>query len=530
MKALLVDCLATVDGKHRTTPDVIGTGPRYVASIVENLGWIVDLIEIEVILLNSGILKSEYDVLMISAMSSDLKAVKLLISMWRNEHGDKPVILGGPISFTDKVVLLDKIGADIVVVGEAEKTLQELFPLINDARDKLRHVKGIAFKHNGKRVFTGYRERLSKEEYNSYTPEAKYVQNYRFYKARRVYVEVVRGCSNFYRPMRTYGVEKKICINCGNCFSNDLKRRLTCPENIPPGCGYCSVPLIYGYPKSKNINIVFEEIRKLVEAGVKRITLSAPDFLDYQREELVDDGILTDPRNPPANTEAIEKLFEKIFTIPEIAEEKISVSIENVKACLVTEEVAKLLGKYLRGSTVNIGFETGSFRQSRFMGRPSTPHENLKAIKLLRKYGLRPYVYFMHGLPKQSRRAVDDTIKAMRKAVKFGAERIIMYKFVPLPETAFEGYRPSKYVLSLSRVLVKEARRLNRELKNVFLGKTVKAIVASKDPPIAYMLKHGPYILLKGAKLEPGTVIDVKIEEIKSSRLVSGRISKIYKC
>ncbi len=528
MKTLLVDCLATVDGMHRTTPDVIGAGPRYVASIVENLGWKVDLFEIETILLKSSILKHEYDALMISAMSSDVEAVKLLIRMWRNEHKDKPVILGGPISFTDKAILLDETGADIVVVGEAEKILRELIPLLNDVRDKLRYVKGIAFRYDGECIFTGYRKRLSKKEYNSYIPKAKYVQNYRFYKARRVYVEVVRGCSNFYRPMRTYGIEKRVCINCGNCFSNDLKRRLICPENIPPGCGYCSIPLTYGYPKSKNIDIVFEEIKRLVEAGVRRITLSAPDFLDYQREELVEDGVLTDPRNPPANTDAIEKLFEKIFTIPEIAEEKVSVSIENIKACLVTEEVAKLLGKYLKGSTVNIGFETGSFRQSRFMGRPSTPYENLKAIKLLKKHGLRPYVYFMHSLPRQTRKAVNDTIKAMRKAVKLGAERIIMYKFVPLPGTAFEGYHPSKYVLSLSRILVKEARRLNRELKNVFLGKTVKAIVASKNPPIAYMLKHGPYILLRNTKLEPGTVIDVKIDEVKSSRLVSGNVVKVY--
>ncbi len=121
---------------------------------------------------------------------------------------------------------------------------------------------------------------------------------------------------------------------------------------------------------------------------MSRVVLSAPCFLDYGRDLLVEPEPLTDPRNPEPNYDEIEKLLSSLTDIPRIKDETAAFMIENIKASLVKEKAAKLLGTYLTGTPVSIGFETGSETHSELMGRPSTPRETLTAIGRLKKSGL----------------------------------------------------------------------------------------------------------------------------------------------
>jgi radical SAM superfamily enzyme YgiQ (UPF0313 family) len=298
---------------------------------------------------------------------------------------------------------------------------------------------------------------------------------------------------------------------------------------VPPGCGYCSVPSLFGPPKSRSAEKIHEEVESLLREGVRRVVLSAPGFLDYGRDLLVEPEPLTNPRSPEPNYDALEKLFSGLSELSPMAEGKASLMIENLKGDLVTRRAAKILGQYLSGTPVNIGFETGSDIQSRQIGRSSTPKENLDAVRRLRKAGLKPYVYFVNGLPGQNEGTVKATVSAIDDSVAAGASRIILYRFQPLPMSAFQDLprAPPAARDPLSGLVHEAAVKANAKLKEKLVGSRIRVVVAeqySRDHRfhVAYPMLHGPVVLVERAQGLEGEVVDVTVSGVASDRIVKG--------
>ena len=413
MKALIVDALASGKGERKATRDAIGAGPRAVAGIFESRDIEASIIEAETIL--TGDFPSGFNLLLVSGMTGDIPSIRKVVSRWKGG----PALIGGPVT-SDPEQALRRTGCDLAVIGEGEETLSELLDaglasgeLPNE--DSLRKIRGLAFKTRSGVEMTQLRRVMPRQIFDRYKPSTSTIKGYTLYRSARVYVEVLRGCSNYHRSL--LGGD---CESCGVCRRGSLLERYDCPIGTPPGCGYCSVPSLYGPPKSRSAGGIKEEVVALLEEGVSRVVLSAPCFLDYGRDLLVEPEPLTDPRSPEPNYGEIEKLLSSLMDIPRMKEETAAIMIENIKASLVTEKAAKLLGKYLAGTPVSIGFETGSEAHSELMGRPSTPRETLTAIGRLRRAGMKPYVYFIHGLPGQTDETVDETVKAIENSMGRG--------------------------------------------------------------------------------------------------------------
>jgi len=527
-RVLLIDALARGRGGRYASLDVVGVGPRLVAGILEHHGVKVDVRVYDAVARDPRIL-GEYGVLMVSGMTVDKPGIRRIAEWWARYNGGLSLI-GGPVAIEYEEML--RYGYNIAVVGEAEIQLACLAPFITKGKmpewEYLNNICGLAFKQDSKSIYTGKCSPTPRSVLNKYKASARHAESYENYWALRFYVEVVRGCSNFYRTFMKLPDGRK-CILCDICRSGALKARITCPLHIPAGCGYCGVPELYGPPRSRDAGVVAEEIRELVNHGVSRIVLSAPDILDYGRDLLVEPEPLTDPREPPANLEALEKLFEEIYSrVHEALEGEVIISAENIKANLVTEDVAKLLGRYLAGTTIHIGVETGDEHHALMLGRPSTPSEALRAVSLLHKYGLRPYVYFIHGLPGQTMNTARKTVSLMRRMWREGVEKITVYRFTPLPGTAFQDMPPGKpaYMDKASLLIVREASRINRLAKRKMVGRKLLVIVAGKYKGrlLAYPFRHGPVVILENGRSKligrKAVVIITGIEE----RLVRGRV------
>lgn len=527
MRPLIVDALASGKGERIATRDVIGAGPRGIAGVLEGRGIRVRISLAEDLLNHEAQLK-EYDVLLISGMTPDLPAVRRIIKAWRRIIGG-PVILGGPIT-SDPWDALVRAGGDLAVIGEGEQTLQELLDLgliegMPIMIEGLRGVSGVAYMDGGSVRVNPLRPFMRRVIYDSYMPSTERIVDYPLYRAARVYVEVLRGCSNYRRAMMD-----ERCLGCGRCLEGPLTDRYECPAGIPPGCGYCSVPSLYGPPRSRSIQKIEDEVRRLISLGARRIVLSAPDFLDYGRDLLVEPEPLTDPRWPQPNYEEIEGLLSTLTSIDAFQDGEASLMVENVKGCLVTEEAADILGRYLGGTPINIGLETGSEEHSRMIGRPSTPKETLRAVERLRRAGLRPYVYLIHGLPGQSTETAKLTVEAVNNSVKMGAERIILYRFQPLPMSAFGGHpAPPPADKDRNSSMIKEAsEEANRRLKMDMVGKRLRVVLAEpykrdRRLRLAYPLNHGPVILLEADGGDIGDLIEIAVTRVVSDRMVEGR-------
>ncbi len=535
-RILVVDANARGRGKRFSTLDVIGVGPRLVVSLLKSYGHYVDLSPYEIFISNPSIAR-DFEVLAISYMVSDVGAVRRAIDIWRKINKDGIVMLGGPGTLDTN--LLMRLDFDIAFRGESEVTLSNILSRYKDLRNVLYSVKehgilpGLAVKmSSGKLADGGIGPWASREVVSKVIPDVDTVTRYPFYWASRVYVEVVRGCSNFYRPTLVAGTT---CLNCNMCRTSPLNLRIKCPNNIPPGCGYCSVPVIHGPARSRDMDSIVKEVKALIKIGVTRIVLSAPDFLDYGRDLLIE-GFLTDPCNPKPNIDIIDKLLGNLTSITEIADGDAVISIENVKPCLVTEEVAKILGNYLRGTVVYIGVESCSDKLLTHIGRPSTCSDALRAIELLSRYGLRPYAYLMHGLPFECEDDIKATLSCIDRFKSLGVEKVVLYRFTPLPYTAFSSYsRPEPAVLNpIKAELYRRVIEFNRGQKNNLLNKIIDVVVAcryNRDPHylISYPVKHGPVVLIRASPNFIGTIAVVRIVGVRSDRLVYGELIYVKK-
>ncbi|MCS7111012.1 MAG: B12-binding domain-containing radical SAM protein [Ignisphaera sp.] len=535
-RIVIVDANARGRGRRLSTLDVIGVGPRLVASLLKSYGYHVDLLPYELFISNPSAAR-DFDVLAVSYMVSDVGAVRRIIEIWRKVNRGGIVVLGGPGTLDANSLM--ELDFDIAFKGEVEVTFSNIFSRYGSLYDILYSVRevgalpGLVIKlPSGEIVDGGIGPWAPRDVVNRIVPDVDSVTKYPYYWASRVYVEVVRGCSNFYRPASVGG---DACLNCDVCRSGPLNLRIRCPINTPPGCGYCSVPVIHGPARSRDIDGVTREVKALAKIGVTRIVLSAPDFLDYGRDLLVKD-LLTDPCNPKPNVDAIDRLLASLSSITEVSEGITTISIENIKPCLINEEVAKILGNYLRGTVVYIGVESCSDRLLKYIGRPSTCSDSIRAVELLSRYGLRPYVYLMHGVPFECNEDIKITLGCIDKFKSLGVEKIVLYRFTPLPCTAFGNYpRPEPAVMNPAKAkLYRLVTEFNRAQKYRLVNRVVDVVIASRysrNPRylVSYPVRHGPVVLVRASTRFIGTIAAVRISEVGSDRLVYGELIHVKK-
>jgi len=532
---LVVDCLGvgrSKEGTRLATRDVIGAGPRAVAGVLERHGLQPTILECSSVFQRPRVL-AKFGVLLLAGMSVDLPAMVRVSRYWRRECGGKPLLVGGPVS-ADPVQAVARSGCDICIVGEAEETLEELLQSgLSEGElpqiDEMIRVEGIALLDDGTIVMTGLRRSMARKRFSEFRPSTRVVPMYRGYQAARLYVEVVRGCSNYLRTSLQLP-DGRVCSNCEVCRSGALVDRNDCPLQIPPGCGYCGVPSFFGPSRSRDAAEVKREVSELLDLGVRRIALSGSDFLDYGRDLLVEPQPMTDPRKPAPNIKALESLLSELTSLNPVARGEAVVMVENLKPNFVTEETAGVLGRYLAGTHVHLGCETGSEGHSESLGRPSSPLETLRAVRLLSEHKVRPYVYFIHGLPGENLTTAKETAGIFGAMVKMGAERITVYRFRPLPMSSFSEFKgaPPSVRSPYARVVVSAARRANRTLIRRWVGRDVEAVVYGRrgKKVVCYPLKHGPVVegTAGQERVESGDIVEVRITSASSDRKLGGRI------
>lgn len=515
LHALIVDLLAYSKGTRLWTRDVIGSGPRTVGGVLEQRGINVDLMQGDYFLENSYLARN-YDVLLISGMVTDIPITNKVISLWRKIQKNKPIIVGGPFSSYAERIL--RLGVDLVVIGEAETTLLELtktsiFEEGKLVTEELYTLRGLVFRVNNKTIYTGPRPPLTSEELGKFKSSCRLASYYPGYWAYRFYVEVVRGCSNF--------------------LLSPIAREL---NKYYPGCAYCSVTSYWGPARSIPIERIVEEVKCLFDIGVNRIVLSAPDVLDYGRDWLSNNQKLaTKPDDPPPNITALRNLFNEIYSKTGFSPDKNSLILENVKPINVNEETASLLGEFFKETPVNIGIESGDEKLTSKMGRPGDLSQAVNAVRLLRDNGLYPQVYLIYGLPEQDDISLKKTLDLLEVLAKNGAERIILYRFIPLPRTPLEDFKRKTVLSNMEVKLENEVKKLNSELKKHWIGKKILGIIVTKKKNlyVSYPLKHGPVIYTKDSfktkKDLIGRVVKLLIRDILSERALMGEFLSIGK-
>jgi tRNA A37 methylthiotransferase MiaB len=118
-----------------------------------------------------------------------------------------------------------------------------------------------------------------------------------------------------------------------------------------------------------------------------------------------------------------------------------------------------------------------------------------------------------------------ETVELMDRMAKLGVEKITIYRFKPLPMSAFGDFEspPPATKNKASKIILDKAKQINLEQKKSLIGKIIEAAVAEKTKPgeyIAYPLEEGPTIILRAENAPLNELVKVKITKIKGEKIV----------
>ncbi|MHA1721238.1 MAG: B12-binding domain-containing radical SAM protein [Promethearchaeota archaeon] len=554
IELLVVDCLTSGKGQRLYTRDFIGAGPRYIAGFIEDISnqqVHTTLIRGESIL-NENFNLEKFPILCVSSMTMDTRITQKIFHKWLKFHpssSNRLGIIGGPISSDLKI--LNRIeGADLSIIGEGEIAMQSLFQKnLHIIEEKIRSSKdlidsswktklfspinGISYKIKERIEYKPKKQNNEKKWFKSSSGYPNKLKSYKEYKSARIFVETLRGCSNFRRTGLKIS-QNRSCSNnpCNICRMKNFTTKLNCPVNIPPGCGFCSTINEFGYPKSREVKSIINEIKSLIDMGVSRIVLGGPDFLDFHREDIVSNPLI-DPSNPEPNYKALEALIDNLISIDSVKNHDVQLFVENIKAVLCTDKALDLIAKIPK-SIFSIGCETGSEEFSNLLGRPGSPKQSFNAVFRAIKRGIRVHVYFIHSLPGDKEEYTLDTLKLLKKFAQLEVEKITIYKYQELPGAPF--YQIPRNLVHFDKKTLKNFNKIkrfvinyNRSQKQKMIGKIVKVFISESNmfnpnDAIGWILEGGPKITVKNAAKFIGTFCNVQISSVISDRLVEGTI------
>ncbi len=175
-------------------------------------------------------------------------------------------------------------------------------------------------------------------------------------------------------------------------------------------CRFCVASRIYNPPRKRELESIRQEIMDAL-SKTKRVGLIGPSLSDYPH-------------------------IKDVLEIPGV-----EFSITSLRA---SKKSAELVGLMKGHKSISIAPEAGTERLRRVINKKITEEEILYTAKLLFEKGLETLrLYFMVGLPTETRQDIDgliNLVKKIRDVFKKGAITLSISTFVPKPFTPFQWH------------------------------------------------------------------------------------------
>lgn len=375
MKILLIQPLHSA-----AEPAWFPLGLGYIASTLQDIGCEVKVLDIHA----HNYSKEEtakkieglsYDIVGISAFSTQYSYVKWLTSELKKYHQGK-MILGGPLATFNPSLVLEKTGADICVIGEGDITIKSIVENINH----LEKVKGIYFSKNGKIIANPPQEYIEEISSIPFPPYDIFPMDI------------------YFKRSWLFGAKTRKTIN------------LISARGCPYSCNYCS-RMIRGI-RFRTIDNVIEEIKILKQRfGIDSV--------------LFNDELLVSSR---------KRVFEFCDKIKNL---DIMWGCQG-RANTVDLDLLRYM-KNSGCVYVGYGIESASQQILDNMNKGVTVEQNENAIKNTIKAGLAPLVQMIFGYPGENRNTIRETVnffKRVQYSPPTPAYRPSFNLIVPLPGSA----------------------------------------------------------------------------------------------
>lgn len=283
------------------------------------------------------------------------------------------IVKGAPFLTYNTNAIYENPFIDYVIMGEAEMTLKEI---LEGTPNK--EILGICYRENFQSVKNEMRPYI--EDLDSLPFPARHLVD-----------------NNIYRRPDNNKVQAVVKVSRG------------CPYH----CFFClATPVSGAKVRMRSAENIIDELKECVNKYKITNFLFWSDLFNFDREWALN---------------LCNKIIESGL--------KITWS-SNTRANTIDEEMAKLM--YRAGCRlVSIGVESGSQEILDNIGKKITLDQIRAAVKVLKKNKIKIYNYFVIGLPWETEKTVEETIKF---AIELDSNFISFYTATPLPGTKYFAY------------------------------------------------------------------------------------------
>jgi anaerobic magnesium-protoporphyrin IX monomethyl ester cyclase len=338
-------------------------GLLYIAKQLENRGQkvlVIDFIAEPFTEEKLQKLLENTDVVCITVTSQIASPAEKIVAFIKKTSPDIPVIIGGPHCTLQGSEVLQEINADIAVVGDGEKTINEILDVF-DKKKTMAEVPGVFYRDAGE-IKTGL-PRCDIENLDQIPfPSRHLVQHYSYGKRQ------IAGVTFFAKGKITSMVATRGCpFRCRFCVSKSIFKN-------------------YRFRSTENVLKELEEIAQ-----------------EYDSVFIVDDNFLIE-----------KKRAEKIMDL--LIEKKLHLDIW-IAGIRVTDADKRLFQKMKKAGvkSIEFGIESGNQEVLDFYDKKITLDTIQKAVKLSKKTGFFTIGNFIIGAPIETEKHIEDTIRFAKK-------------------------------------------------------------------------------------------------------------------
>lgn len=271
-------------------------------------------------------------------------------------------------------------------------------------------------------------------------------------------------------------------------------------------CSYCIVPFVRGRERSRDPEVILEEVQSLVKAGYKEITLLGQNVDSYGSD-----------RNDGVN---FYTLLQKIAKI----EGKFRLRFMTSHPKDLSEEVIKLIAETPNFcNNIHLPVQAGSDAILKAMNRHYDRERYFYLIDLIRKYmpncGITSDI--MVGFPGETEEDFLDTLDLVEKVRYHNAFTFI---YSPRKGTVAAKMEQIPYAIKSERIgrLIALQNKITLEISQEYVGKVMEVLV--EDAPKPNMLcgrtDCGRLVNFAGNKELVGQFVNVRIDKNKASALI----------
>ncbi len=217
------------------------------------------------------------------------------------------------------------------------------------------------------------------------------------------------------------------------CEEKKLFMPLEITRGCPYACAYCETPVHAG----RNVrHRSIDQIEYYEKIGVKHGKLTArfisPNSFGYG--------------SPNGVTPAPKILDELLYRVKNTGVKDIYFGTfpSDVRPESVTDEVVKVVKKYVKNRYIVLGAQSGSNRILKIIRRGHTAEKIEESLEILANNGFYAKVDFIFGFPFEEEEDINQTFDFINKIVKKYKAQIHAHTFMPLPGTSLANVGAGK--------------------------------------------------------------------------------------